>query len=67
MPDRIVSDSSTIFVPLIEGQTVKLEGQSQILEGYATRSIHKKCVVTIQTQIIDTYVVTAMPNFVETD
>ena len=54
-------------MPLIEGQTVKLEGQSQILEGYATRSIHKKCVVTIQTQIIDTYVVTAMPNFVETD
>ena len=60
-------DDGLMPVPLVSGQTVKLAGTEQQLTAYQVQDVKRKCVVAVQNKIIDTYVVTAVANTVETD
>ena len=48
----------------LDGQTTKLKGLSDDVVAHFVDDIIKKCVVGFHNDIIDTYVVTAMPNTV---
>ena len=60
-------DDGLVPVPLVSGQTVELTGTEQQLTAYQVQDVKRKCVVAVQNKIIDTYVVTAVANTVETD
>jgi hypothetical protein len=50
-----------------DGQTTKLKGLSDDVVAHFIDDIIKQCLVGFHNVIIETYVVTAMPNTVETD
>ena len=62
-----ISLDGLVSVPLLPGQTVELTGTAQKLTAYQVQDVKRKCVVAIQNQISDTFVVTSVVNTVETD
>lgn len=68
--------SKTFYLPkpigeinflIIPGMTTKYVGKGSEIVAYDALDVNAKCVVSLESKLVETYIVTALPNHYETD